>query len=106
MAQLMADGETQVRDPWRGQLARWTQACIEREAAGDAAGAEALTLADAVRGDKRTAALTFLAPLKAEWVSQYHQGLWQLRRRAEEPGTPIDPTDAVATSSASSRSRP
>ena len=51
-----------------------------------------------VRGGDRAAALTFLAPLKAEWVSQYHQALWQLLQRTEEPGTPVDPTDAVTTS--------
>ena len=85
-----------VLDAWTGS---WVQACVEREAAGDATTAEALALAGAVRGGDRTAALTFLAPLKAEWVSQYHQALWQLLHRAEEPGTPVDPTDAVTTSS-------
>ena len=85
-----------VLDAWTGS---WVQACVEREAAGDATTAEALALAGAVCGGDRTAALTFLAPLKAEWVSQYHQALWQLLNRAEEPGTPVDPTDAVTTSS-------
>jgi hypothetical protein len=81
-------------DAWTGA---WAQACVEREAAGDATDAEALALAGGVRGGDRAAALTFLAPLKAEWVSQYHQALWQLLHRAEEPGTPVDPTDAVTT---------
>jgi hypothetical protein len=85
-----------VLDAWTGN---WTQACVEREAAGDATTAEALALAGAVRGRDQTAALTFLSPLKAEWVSQYHQALWQLLHRAEEPGTLVDPTDAVTTSS-------
>ena len=85
-----------VLDAWTG---RWTQACLEREAAGDATAAQALALAGAICGGDRTAALTFLAPLKAEWVSQYHQALWQLLHRAEEPGTVVDPTDAVTTSS-------
>jgi hypothetical protein len=84
-----------VLDAWTGN---WAQACVEREAADDAADAEALALAGAVRGGDRAAALTFLAPLKAEWVSQYHQALWQLLHRAEEPGTPVEPTDAVTTS--------
>jgi hypothetical protein len=84
-----------VLDAWTGA---WAQACIEREEAGDATDAEALALAGGVRGGDRAAALTFLAPLKAEWVSQYHQALWQLLHRAEEPGTPVDPTDAVTTS--------
>lgn len=85
-----------VLDAWTGT---WIQVCVEREAAGDATTAEALALAGAVRGGDRIAALTFLAPLKAEWVSQYHRALWQLLNRAEEPGTPVDPTDAVTTSS-------
>ena len=85
-----------VLDAWTGS---WTRACMEREAVGDATAAEALALAGAVCGGDRTAALTFLAPLKAEWVSQYHQALWQLLNRAEEPGTLVDPTDAVTTSS-------
>jgi hypothetical protein len=84
-----------VLDAWTGN---WAQACVEREAAGDAADAEALALAGAVRGGDRAAALTFLAPLKGEWVSQYHRALWQLLHRAEEPGTSVDPTDAVTTS--------
>ncbi len=84
-----------VLDTW---TANWTRACAEREAAEDATVAEALALAGAVRGGGRTAALTFLAPLKAEWVGQYHQALWQLLRGAEEPGTTVEPTDAVATS--------
>lgn len=85
-----------VLDTWTGN---WVQACAERESASDSSTAEALALAGAVCGGDRTAALTFLAPLKAEWVSQYHQALWQLLNRAEEPGTPVDPTDAVTTSS-------
>lgn len=76
----------------------WTQACADRQAAADATSAEALALAGAVRGRDRAAALTFLSPLKAEWVAQYHEALWSLLRHAEEPGTVIDPTDAVATS--------
>jgi hypothetical protein len=87
-------------DDWAGS---WTQACIECEAADDVTTAEALSLAGAVRGGDRTAALTFLAPLKAEWVSQYHQALWQLLRRAEEPGTLVEPTDSVTTSSGVAR---
>ena len=73
---------------------------MEREAAGDATACRSPSARRrSLRGGDRTAALTFLAPLKAEWVSQYHQALWQLLNRAEEPGTPVDPTDAVTTSS-------
>jgi hypothetical protein len=81
----------------------WIETSLEREFARDVTTAEALALAGAVSGSERTAALTFLAPLKAEWVSQYHQALWQLLRRAEEPGTLVDPTDAVTTSSGVAR---
>ena len=75
----------------------WTQACADREAARDTESAEALALAGGVRGGDRAAALTALAPLKAEWLAQYHQALWSLLNRAEEPGTDLEPTDAVAT---------
>lgn len=81
----------------------WTTACTELEEAGDSANAEALAMAGAVRGADRVAALTFLSPLKAEWVSQYHQALWKLLRGAEEPGTVVEPTDAVATATAVAR---
>src|SRR5262249_41252760 len=43
-----------VLDAWTGN---WTQACLEREAVGDATAAEALALAGAVCGGDRTAAL-------------------------------------------------
>ena len=81
----------------------WTQVCADREAVADASSAEALALAGAVRGGDRAVALTFLSPLKAEWVAQYHQALWSLLRRAEEPGTIVDPTDAVATANGVAR---
>ena len=75
----------------------WTQACADREAARDTETAEALALAGGVRGGDRAAALTALAPLKAEWLARYHEALWSLLNRAEEPGTDLEPTDAVAT---------
>ena len=81
----------------------WTAVCVERETAGDATIAEALALAGAVRGGDRAAALTFLSPLKAEWVSQYLDALWQLLQGAEEPGTVVEPTDAVATAAGVAR---
>ena len=81
----------------------WTAFCVERESAGDVVSAEALALTGAVRGGDRTAALTFLSPLKAEWVSQYHDALWLLLRGAEEPGTMVEPTDAVATAAGVAR---
>lgn len=81
----------------------WTVACVERETAGDSAVAEALALAGAVRGGDRAAALTFLSPLKSEWVSQYLDALWRLLQGAEEPGTVVEPTDAVATATSVAR---
>jgi len=81
----------------------WTAVCVERETAEDTDVAEALALAGAVRGGDRAAALTFLSPLKSEWVSQYHDALWRLLQGAEEPGTVVEPTDAVATSAGVSR---
>jgi len=92
--------EPRVLSSW---VDAWTAACANAEAAGDTANAEALALAGAVRGGDRAAALTVFSPLKAEWVSQYHQALWGLLRGAEEPGTVVEPTDAVATATAVAR---
>jgi Bacterial protein of unknown function (DUF853) len=76
----------------------WTGACAEHEArgaSGDAA--EALALAGAVTGAAGTAAaLTGLAPLKAQWLAQYHQALWWLVDRAERPDTVTEPVAAAA----------
>jgi len=89
--------------PLTSWTAAWTQACTERQSAGDAGVAEALALAGGVRGGDRTAALTGLAPLKAEWLAQYHEALWGLLNRAEEPGTDLEPTDAAATAAGVAR---
>jgi hypothetical protein len=80
----------------------WTRGVAEREAANDAGTAEALALAGAVRGDHGTA-LTGLAPLKAEWLSQYLDTLWHLVNQAEEPNSDVDPGDAVAAAAGISR---
>jgi hypothetical protein len=76
--------------------ASWTAACASEEASGRADYAEALTLAGAVTGGDRTVALTPLAPLKAEWLSQYLQALWDLLDRAETPDTEAEPAGAAA----------
>lgn len=81
----------------------WTRAVADREAAADADNAEELALAGAVRTD-RCAALTALAPLKAEWLSQYLTALWSLVNRAEEPGSDAEPGDAVAAAAGIARS--
>lgn len=83
--------------------AAWTTACGQREAAGDTDTAEALALAGAVRGGDHAAALTVFSPLKAEWLAQYLRALWGLVRGAEEPGSEVEPTDAVATATGIAR---
>ena len=80
----------------------WTSAVTDLEAAKEVDGAEALALAGAVRGD-RGAALTALAPLKAEWLAQYLEALWSLVNQAEEPKRDVDPGDAVASATAIAR---
>lgn len=74
----------------------WTQACQQHEATGDRTHAEALALAGAVTGGDRAAALTGLAPLKAEWLGQYLAALWDLLDRAEKPDTEAEPVAATA----------
>jgi len=74
----------------------WTHACQQHEAAGDRTHAEALALAGAVTGGDRAAALTGLAPLKAEWLGQYLAALWDLLERAEKPDTETEPVAAAA----------
>lgn len=76
--------------------AAWTAACAACEAAGDTASAEALTLAGAVTGGDRAAALTGLAPMKAEWLAQYLSALWELLGRADTPDTETKPVAATA----------
>jgi hypothetical protein len=76
--------------------ASWTAACDSEEASGRTDYAEALTLAGAVTGGDRTVALTPLAPLKAEWLAQYLQALWDLLDRAETPDTEAEPAAAAA----------
>jgi hypothetical protein len=75
----------------------WTGACAEQEARGSSDDAEALALAGAVTGGTRAAAaLTGLAPLKAEWLAQYHRALWWLVGTAEMPDTVAEPVAATA----------
>ena len=86
----------------RSWVDTWTATCEAREAADDSDTAEAMALVGAVRGD-RAAALTAFAPMKAEWLAQYLDALWNLVTRAEEPKTELDPGDAVATSAGIAR---
>ena len=83
-----------------GWAAAWTEACREQEAGGGAesqATAQALALAGAVTGGDRAAALTGLAPMKAEWLGQYLAALRELLGKAEEP---IDETEPVVATAA------
>jgi hypothetical protein len=63
------------------QLLRWVAAwrnAVDRErAAGRQEHAEDLALAGGVKGG-RAAALTAFAPMKAEWLGQYLEALWEL----------------------------
>ncbi|MGY1737023.1 helicase HerA-like domain-containing protein [Geodermatophilus sp. SYSU D00684] len=77
---------------WAGT---WTQACQAAEEIGDTAYASSLALAGAVIGGDRAAALTGLAPLKAEWLAQYLDALWELLGQAEEPDSDAKPTEAT-----------
>jgi hypothetical protein len=111
LAQLARALQSTARDAlYRGltpaMLANWadafTRGVAEREATNDVGSAEPLALAGAVRGDRGTA-LTGLAPLKAEWLSQYLDALWHLVNLAEEPNKDVDPGDAVAAAVGISR---
>lgn len=79
-----------------GWTGAWAQACQQHEDAADRTHAEALALAGAVTGGDRAAALTGLAPLKAEWLGQYLAALWGLLDRAERPDTEAEPVAAAA----------
>lgn len=76
--------------------AAWTEACVEQEAANSAELAEALTLAGAVTGGERSAALTGLAPLKAEWLGQHLEALWKILDEAEGQDTVAKPVSSTA----------
>lgn len=69
----------------------WEQACSEREQARDDSDSEELGLAGAVVGPPadRAVALTALAPLKAEWLAQYHDALRIMLVDAEEPESEV-----------------
>ena len=85
-----------------GWAQAWTDAVADREAHGDANSAEELALAGAVRSGK-AAALTPLAPLKAEWLAQHLEALWNLLRAAEEPRSDADPGNAAAAAAGIAR---
>ena len=77
-------------DAWAGY---WEDAARSEEAAGRSTTAEHLALTGAVVSDS-AAALTPLAPLKAEWLGQYLDALWSMLwvahhahgDRPDEPG--------------------
>jgi hypothetical protein len=83
-------------DQLAGWAQTWAAACREMEASRDTSHAEGLALAGAVTGGDRAAALTGLAPMKAEWLGQYLAALWDLLGRAEEPDTEKEPVSAAA----------
>jgi len=93
-AVLLQEGLTPA--PLEAWVQTWTQACEAAEAAGDASGAQRLTLAGGVAGGDRAAALTPLAPLKAEWLAQYLQALRDLLTQAEQPDGDHQPSAATA----------
>jgi len=83
-------------------LRQWVQAwrgtCDEQEALGRVELAGGLTLAGGVvQSNQASAALTVLAPLKAEWLAQYLEALWDLLNRAEAPDTVGEPVSMAAT---------
>ncbi|MCX2755962.1 ATP-binding protein [Gordonia sp. 4N] len=76
----------------------WSDVCGHAEAAGDTSYAQMLNLAGAVRCQESSAvALTAFNPLKAHWLAQYLEALWDLVNSAEEPETEMDPAHAVGT---------
>ncbi|MBY6682322.1 ATP-binding protein [Rhodococcus sp. BP-316] len=82
----------------------WSRLCASRELAGNASDAGKLALAGAVRSTSRSTALSAFAPMKAEWLSQYMQVLWDLITQAEEPlANKVEASDAVATANAIAR---
>ncbi|MEV0359026.1 type IV secretion system protein VirB4 [Nocardia sp. NPDC050697] len=84
-------------------VSHWTAVCQDCEASGDTASAEHLALAGAIRGSEETVALTAFAPMKAEWLAQYLQALWDLVACVEGSDEPSDSGDAVATSASIAR---
>lgn len=93
-AVLLQEGITPA--PLQAWVDVWREACDRAEKASDASGAQLLALAGAVAGGDRAAALTPLAPLKAEWLAQYLEALWGLLREAEEPDGDSQPSAATA----------
>ncbi|WP_033414095.1 ATP-binding protein [Actinomycetospora chiangmaiensis] len=69
----------------------WEEACNDREKARRDDDSEQLTLAGAVVGPMpdQGVALTPLAPLKAEWLGQYHDALRRMLVDAEEPESEV-----------------
>ena len=80
-------------------VTQWEEACGESESVRSTLNVEGLALAGAVRGANSGAvALSFLSPLKAEWVAQYHEAMWQLIDEATST-----PDDVVATAAGVAR---
>lgn len=66
-----------------GWVQAWTAAVDGLRTAGDVAGAEAAALAGTVQTSRSTA-LTAFAPMKAEWLAQHLEALWELLGAAED----------------------
>lgn len=95
LARTLLDGGLDPA-PLNAWTQAWTRACADQEALGNSDVAEALALAGGVTGDSGAAALTGLAPLKAEWLGQYHEALWWLLDRAEREDTIAEPVAVTA----------
>ena len=85
----------EVLDGW---ASRWRRAVAAEESAGRAERAGDLALAGAIVGGD-AAALTALAPLKSEWLSQHLDALWSLlflamHDRDDDEGEPLEDTAA------------
>lgn len=67
----------------QGWVRAWTAALDDLRSSGNVADAEAAALAGGILMD-RSAALTGLAPMKAEWLAQHLDALWDLLGAAED----------------------
>lgn len=75
----------------------WALACEELASVVSADVSEKLALAGAVTGEARTVALSPLAPLKAEWLSQYLAALWEMLERTDDIEADTEPIVQTAT---------
>ncbi|WP_241520617.1 ATP-binding protein [Mycobacterium paraense] len=81
-----------------GWTAAWTSAVLQQQAReADSTIAQALTLAGGVLYGETCAALTGIAPVKAEWLAQQLEALWELVDRTGRAAD-IEQAAAVAAS--------